>query len=191
MTRAIAGSLAVVFVGAGIYLAGESIWIHAKAAVAQYLIGAAWTERLAGAAAPRPWPWADMSPLGVLEVPARGVRQIVLSGASGRNLAFGPVHISGSSQPGAPGTTVLGGHRDTHFAFLEDLAANDRLTLTDATGTRSAYRVIALEVADARTTEVRLGTGNDLVLVTCYPFDAVEPGGPLRYVVTAVAENAR
>jgi sortase (surface protein transpeptidase) len=24
-----------------------------------------------------------------------------------------------------------------------------------------------------------------LTLVTCYPFDAIEPGGPLRYVVTA------
>ena len=26
-----------------------------------------------------------------------------------------------------------------------------------------------------------------LTLVTCYPFDAVVPGGPLRYVVRAVA----
>ena len=28
-----------------------------------------------------------------------------------------------------------------------------------------------------------------LVLVTCYPFDAVRPGGPLRYVVTARASG--
>jgi hypothetical protein len=26
-----------------------------------------------------------------------------------------------------------------------------------------------------------------LVLMTCYPFDAVRPGGPLRYAVTARA----
>jgi sortase A len=26
-----------------------------------------------------------------------------------------------------------------------------------------------------------------LTLVTCYPFDAIVPGGPLRYAVTAVA----
>jgi hypothetical protein len=25
-------------------------------------------------------------------------------------------------------------------------------------------------------------------LVTCYPFDAIAPGGPLRYVVSAEAE---
>jgi sortase A len=28
-----------------------------------------------------------------------------------------------------------------------------------------------------------------LTLVTCYPFDAVEPGGPLRYVVVATADG--
>jgi sortase A len=28
-----------------------------------------------------------------------------------------------------------------------------------------------------------------LTLVTCYPFDAIVPGGPLRYVVTAVART--
>ena len=28
-------------------------------------------------------------------------------------------------------------------------------------------------------------SGQTLVLVTCYPFDAVIAGGPLRYVVTA------
>jgi sortase A len=26
-----------------------------------------------------------------------------------------------------------------------------------------------------------------LTLVTCYPFDAIDPGGPLRYVVVAEA----
>jgi hypothetical protein len=27
-----------------------------------------------------------------------------------------------------------------------------------------------------------------LTLITCYPFDAIAPGGPQRYVVRAVAE---
>ena len=34
----------------------------------------------------------------------------------------------------------------------------------------------------------RPGEGRQLLtLVTCYPFDAVSPGGPLRYAVTAEA----
>ena len=28
-----------------------------------------------------------------------------------------------------------------------------------------------------------------LTLVTCYPFDAIRPGGPLRYVVSAVLDS--
>jgi sortase A len=32
--------------------------------------------------------------------------------------------------------------------------------------------------------------GSRLVLLTCYPFDAVQSGGPLRYVVVADAVSA-
>tara|TARA_S200000501_G_scaffold249877_1_gene234098 strand:- start:524 stop:670 length:147 start_codon:yes stop_codon:yes gene_type:complete len=46
-----------------------------------------------------------------------------------------------------------------------------------------------LEVADARTTVLRLGDGTSFVLVTCYPFDAIDAGGPLRYVVTALVDG--
>jgi sortase (surface protein transpeptidase) len=30
-----------------------------------------------------------------------------------------------------------------------------------------------------------------LTLITCWPFDAIVPGGPLRYVVRAVTEASR
>ena len=53
-----------------------------------------------------------------------------------------------------------------------------------------AYRVSAVEVIDARTAGAPARDDIDgLVLVTCYPFDAVVPGGPLRYVVSATAEQ--
>ena len=35
-------------------------------------------------------------------------------------------------------------------------------------------------------TTVRIRTALLLTLVTCYPFDAFRPGGPLRYVVLAL-----
>ena len=54
---------------------------------------------------------------------------------------------------------ILTGHRDTHFRFLE---------------------------------KVQAGRPHDphedmtpLILVTCYLFDPIVPGGPLRYMVTA------
>ena len=37
---------------------------------------------------------------------------------------------------------------------------------------------------------VLLDAGDDrLTLVTCYPFDARVPGGPLRYVVVAIRDE--
>ena len=182
-------TLTALLVGAGLYLTGEAAWIHAKAKLAQYLIAEAWEETQAGVVGARPWPWADMTPLAILEAPAQGIRQVVLSGASGRNLAFGPTHIDASARPDTSGTVVLAGHRDTHFAFLESIQQGEKLILTDRSGTRRDFRVESLEIADSRTTDLRLVDGTSLVLVTCYPFDAIDAGGPLRYVVTAVVDE--
>ena len=42
-------------------------------------------------------------------------------------------------------------------------------------------------VIDARTAVIGTGAGAArLVLLTCYPFDALRPGGPLRYAVVSV-----
>ena len=43
---------------------------------------------------------------------------------------------------------------------------------------------------DSRTATIASApTSTRLVLVTCYPFDAVAPGGPLRYLVVAEATD--
>ena len=69
-----------------------------------------------------------------LEAPDLGVRQIVLAGASGRTLAFGPGHMDGTAAPGASGHAVISGHRDTHFRFLQDLATGDALRVKLGSG---------------------------------------------------------
>jgi sortase A len=48
--------------------------------------------------------------------------------------------------------------------------------------------VQALRVVDSDQESLSVDTSTDkkLLLVTCYPFDAILAGGPLRYVVTAV-----
>ena len=54
------------------------------------------------------------------------------------------------------------------------------------TGSSAYIAVIGLNVVDSRRGSLLLDTDDAvLTLVTCYPFDAVDPGGPLRYVVTA------
>lgn len=63
--------------------------------------------------------------------------------------------------------------------------------LLDAPGRpRSRFRVREMTVVDSRTAVIRSRDGAPyLVLLTCYPFDALRPGGPLRYVVTAEASD--
>lgn len=164
---------------------GNAGYIHAKAALAQVLLRDAWTRAQAGHATPRPWPWADTWPVARLTVPRLAVDQIVLAGASGRTLAFGPALSPAGAAPGADGTAVLSGHRDTHFAFLRQLVAGDRLWL-DTPQARIAYVVEGTAVVDARRARLATaGAGARLVLVTCWPFDAVGANGPWRYVVEA------
>jgi sortase A len=181
--------LALILVLAAAGCAADASWIHAKAALAQLLLERAWTRTLADGGTHRPWAWADTAPVARLTAPAHGIGQIVLAGDSGRTLAFGPGWAPASAAPGTPGTTIISGHRDTHFAWLKALAIGDRLELDGAAG-RRAYRVVATHVADASRERIGVDADTDAVLlVTCWPFDAVVAGGPLRYLVTAVSDD--
>ncbi|MFC5436408.1 class GN sortase [Rhodanobacter umsongensis] len=161
-------------------------WIHAKAALAQVLLERAWAHSDHGRRMQRPWPWADIAPLARLSVPRLQRNLIVLDGDSGQALAFGPGWTPGSARPGAAsGLTVISAHRDTQFGFLKALRAGDRLRLDGPAGA-SEYQVESSRVIDSRQHGLPPADSEDgLWLVTCYPFDATVPGGPLRYVVKA------
>jgi sortase A len=165
------------------------LWIHGKAWVAQALIARAWAEAEGGGKAPPPWPWADTRPVARLVIPELDVDEIVLAGASGRTLAFGPGHLDGTAPPGRPGLAVVSGHRDTHFRFLEDLRRGMLIRIQRKDGVWQDYRVVQTRVVNVETTRIaQTATGRPrLLLTTCYPFDAVNPGGPLRYLVLAEA----
>lgn len=172
---------------AGLALVGHGLYLPAKALLAQVLLERAWERVREGDDDARPWSWADATPIARLHAPRLGVDVIALSDASGRTLAFGPGHIPGTPLPGEDGNVAFAGHRDTHFAFLEQLAPGDVLALETSRGVRR-YVVEASAVVDRGDVWVLSGTGQDqLTLVTCWPFDAVVPGGPERYVVRARA----
>lgn len=189
LVRATAFALAVA-AAVGVAFVARGLWIPAKAVVAQVLLEGAWARAEAGAERPRPWSWADTWPVARLGLPATagGAARdlIVLAGASGRTLAFGPGHVDGTARPGADGNVVVAGHRDTHFRALAGLAPGDEITLRPPGGPTRRYRVESAAVVDKRDTQALDPAGQaTLTLVTCWPFDAVVPGGPLRYVVVA------
>ena len=161
-------------------------YIPVKAWLAQQLLDRAWERRLAGEIAAAPWPGADMRPLARLRQPRLDVTQVVLDGASGRVLAFGPGHVAGSALPGAHGNIVISGHRDTHFRWLRDLHDGDLLLLESDDGATRCYTVSGTAVHHESDVGLLDPLADEqLRLLTCYPFDGLYPGTPLRYVVTA------
>ena len=170
----------------GFWNLGQGAYIPAKAWLAQELMQRAWLRVTAGKDRAAPWPWADTWPVARLTVDARGVDLIVLAGGSGRTLAFGPGHLGASALPGQIGNSIIAGHRDTHFAFLRDVEAGELVGIETTRGQKHLYRVVSVDIVDSRTGSLVLDTRHSMLsLVTCYPFDALEAGGPMRYVVTA------
>jgi sortase A len=177
-------SCALLVSGAALMLYGT--YIPAKAWLAQLLLDRAWERRLAGESDVPPWPWADTQPVARLTLARLGIEQIVLAGASGRVLAFGPGHVTGSARPGDRGNVVISGHRDTHFRWLASLRDGDRLDLETSDGHSRPYAVVRSAVHHER--DIGLldpMDGDQLRLLTCYPLDAIDSGTPQRYVVTA------
>jgi len=194
---------ALICAGAAFSVVGA--WIPLKAEIAQRLLERAWdaaatsTGTAASHSTPisasvegeghhaKPWPWADTWPVARLRFPNTDDALIVLAGASGRNLAFGPVHVEGTAPPGAEGVSVIAAHLDTHFRVLQHLGVGNHIEVEAPGNVFRSYRVTAVDVVDAERGALRLDAeGPAVLLVTCYPFDAAVPGGPLRYVVTAV-----
>lgn len=178
--------LVLVLAALGLWQVASAGWIHAKAILAQHLIASAWAEGRDAGASRRPWPWADMRPIARLTVPRHGVELYILDSASPHALAFGPAHVSGTASPGSWGNTVIVAHRDTHFSFLRRLALDEEIDVELAKGARARYRVREVSVVDKGETRVLDSADSpQLTLITCYPFDAVQPGTRLRYVVIA------
>lgn len=178
------GSLILIFITGCLFLTAGG-YIYGKALLAKALLHAAWEKSVREQQPVKPWTWADTYPVARLLVPAYGVDEIVLAGAQGPVLAFGPGHLAHTGEPGGSGNCVLAGHRETSFRFLKYLCPGSEIFLEGRQGNRHIYRVVKSQVVTADDTWVlTLNKERTLTLVTCYPFDALLPG-PLRYVVWA------
>jgi sortase A len=164
---------------------GQAGWIYAKAQLAQYLIQNSWQTTLVTQTPQKPWAWADTWPVARLQAPGMNKDLYILEGADGSALAFGPGHMQGTALPGQ-GASVIGGHRDTHFDFLADAKTGDPLRIQDLQGKWKTYQIDQIKIVDGEKQPLQIEEDRDqLVLVTCYPFNALTAGGPLRYVVIA------
>lgn len=184
--------LPMIVLGLALWQLGQGTYIYAKAQLAQYLIASAW-QKEGNTAQIKPWPWADMWPMARLVVPQHSIDQYVLAGVSGESLAFGPGYVLTSAAPTTLGNTVIAAHRDTHFSFLKNLKKGEVITIYNRQGEQRSYIVQDMTIVD-KDDVAWINAENypyQLTLATCYPFDALQAGGPLRYVVRAVSLSER
>lgn len=169
----------------GLALLGQGLWIPAKAAVAQVLLERAFAQSVATGQPVKPWPWADTWPVAQISFPRQQRTVIVLNGASGQALAFGPGHVAGTPEAGERGMAVYAAHRDTHFAVLGQVKPGDAIEVRRIDGRRVRFQVVGGQVVrwDASGVDPH-APGRGLALATCWPLDG-KTHGPLRYVVWA------
>jgi sortase A len=169
----------------GSILFGDGAYIHAKAWLAQVLLERAFDRSVATGEAVKPWSWADTWPVARIEVKRIGASAVVLAGTSGQALAFGPGHIDQTVDAGERGIAVYAAHRDTHFRFLRNVAIGDVIEITRSDGKHFRYRADVSSVVRFDASGIDVATQDfELVLTTCWPFDAVTPG-PDRYILHA------
>ena len=184
-------------------------YMQIKGIVAQYLLNSAWQKtvlintektnenkskssyiREDKSLQIRPWYWADIYPVAKLTFTQQDKHFIVLNNDSGQALAFGP-GISGKTPIGSKLPLVISAHNDSHFSLLENIKLGDEIIIKSINGQNATLRISAINIIDTRAEQMLVNelntTGNTqgIVLVTCYPFNALSRNTPYRYIVEA------
>lgn len=166
----------------GLSQIGGGLYINAKASVANWLMADTWQSRTANGTPDKPWPWADTWIVARLSIPRLNVEQFIMQDASGESLAFGPGATDTLTENGY---NILAGHRDTHFSYLNQLQVGDTVEIETYDGQKISYQITTNQVIDVRDGPLRFNADSaGLSMITCWPMDAVVPGGPLRYIVS-------
>lgn len=157
--------------------------------MAQMLPDRAWKVSIKTGQSTLPSTWMDANAFAKITVPKLDQTVIILDTENDQALTFGPIHIRQSPLPGNPGTAIIAAHKNTHFAFLKDMRIGDIIDVQMPSGDISHFKTIKVEIVHKDNSGIPIHTDQAtppcLALVTCYPFDAISYGGPMRYVITA------
>jgi sortase A len=194
----------------GSLLCINASWLPTKAWLSQELISYSWQQSMAQQSqfqqnhlqknsikgnkkkttnthvAIKPWPWADTFPIAQLSFKRLKEEIVVLNGGDPTTLAFSAGAIAPFNQTNSAKPFVVAGHRDSHFAFLEDILMKDVISMTDQQGQSQLYQVEAIDIVDASSGQLPvLANDSSLILITCYPFNGIGNDANERYVITA------
>ena len=179
-------SLIFLLVIGGGYFAYEGLKIELKAKVAQVLLQYAWSKTLQTGKYYQPWPSFDGKPILLLEISSHNISQIVLNGTSGHSLAFGPSFHEESFLPHERKVTIISSHRDSHGVHIKKLQLGEEIKLQDQYKKWHSYIIDDFFIINVQEEKITMENNDQhLLLVTCYPFNAIRSGTPYRYVVSA------
>ncbi|MDG1906357.1 MAG: class GN sortase [Arenicella sp.] len=186
----IKSTISIALLAIGIGLVGNGGYMIAKAQLAQQLLAYSWKQGIESGSAQKPWSWADTEVAARIRFLSLDEERYVMRDASGESLAFGPGFVEdgrvGQTLENIATGTAIAGHRDSHFGLLRELKANDIVELERLDQSTTRFRVTSATVIDTRYQILEKPSADELTLITCYPFDSMVPGGPLRYVVFGI-----
>lgn len=182
MTRLRATAILTALSGA--VLLAKGLWIPAKAELAYGLMDRASEKAQLTRSPTKPWSWADFSVLGELRIAGEDIH--VLDRATDQALAFG---AGRHEEYALDGPLVLSGHRDTHFAVLKHARVGDHFSFETTTGS-DRYRISETRIYDLREGVLLPPEKGQMMLITCWPFDAIDPNTPKRFLVLAEKAGA-
>ena len=111
-------------------------------------------------------------PIGVIQIPAIGLEQVVVQGVGSTQTKLGPGHDPSTPLPGQTGNVVVVGRRTTYggpFHHLNDLRSGDQILVTTRQG-QFEYTVAGAAIIPLGSTmPIKLTTDDRLTLVTSNP----------------------
>lgn len=120
--------------------------------------------------------------LGILEIPALGLKLPVMSGWSYPLLRSAPCRYTGSAY--ARNLILMAHNYNSHFGQIKNLHEGDKVTFTDADGYIFYYKVVEREILMPESVADMQSGGWDLTLFTC------TIGGQSRVTVRCELESS-
>jgi sortase A len=114
---------------------------------------------------------ANPTVYALLEASSIGLVAPVVDGVGDAQLSVAVGHVPASSWPGTDGTSVLAAHDVTWFSQIDQLTPGDQISVVTPCET-FVYTVADHQVVSADT-PILQSASSRLVLITCYPVDAL------------------
>lgn len=169
------------------FLIAKPSYLFTKSVVAQLLLNHAWQKSKNLGDHYLPWQWSDSYPVAQLIDVKNNHSWVVLSGMTGRSMAFAPSWLEDTAKPNQYGNTVISAHNDSHFQLLENTEVGDRFIVEDEHGVKFNYRVITINIVDeSDISPYEFQDETMITLITCYPFEVTNEAKRNRLVIQAI-----